>query len=74
MSNWENLKVGTPVCNMEWDFWCNYKVEAIGHDWAVLRNIETGELSRDILEPSDDFVIGTLELTENGFYTLDKED
>lgn len=72
MSKFKDLRVGMVVCDIDWDGFENFRVEAIGHDWAVLRNVDTGEVARDVLEPDDTFAIGRWETADDGSLWIER--
>lgn len=61
LARWNKLQIGTPITGFSgYNTNCidNLQVISVGYDWAVLRNLENGNVCRCILEPDDDFLIG----------------
>jgi hypothetical protein len=59
-TGWNKLKPGTPISGVTiYGWYCsdNLRVEAVGHDWAVLRGVEDQD-KVVLLEPRDSYTIG----------------
>jgi hypothetical protein len=73
MSNWKDVKVGSPITGITAhgsNTVDNFRVEALGYDWAVLRHKDASLLCPAILEPDDDFIIGEHIYDEDGSMIL----
>lgn len=75
LARWNSLKVGSPITGfVAYKTSCvdNLQIIAVGYDWAVLRNIETGMVIPSILEPDDTFNIGHQQWTVEGHKLIEE--
>lgn len=63
MKQFSNIRVGSKLTGVSCHYFDNYRVVAIGDNWAVLENEEDYN-SRVFLEPSDDYIFGSHEYDE----------
>ena len=59
------LKIGTPITGLRKCCFDNYRIIAIGYNWAVLSTTSEDNVYPYVLEPTDTYRIGVHEYNED---------